>query len=248
MPRAEQAAALVADTIAFSNVDGPGNRFVVFLQGCNFDCVACHNPQTIPGHAPIEGHHPRHLNVDDLLVEIRRAAPFISGVTVSGGEATQQPGFLFALFDELRRDSDLGELSLLVDSNGACPPGVWDDLAPVFDGAMIDLKCIDPSVHAAMTGRSNAEVLASIRHLAALRRLHEVRLLLIGGVNDDPGLLERTGEWLAEVDPGMRVKVIGFRAHGARPHDPPLVEPTHDQLRSAADLLGTIAPFELSVI
>ena len=38
---------LITDTIAFSNVDGPGNRFVVFLQGCNFDCIACHNPYSI---------------------------------------------------------------------------------------------------------------------------------------------------------------------------------------------------------
>ncbi len=38
---------LVTDTITFSNVDGPGNRFVVFMQGCNFDCIACHNPYTI---------------------------------------------------------------------------------------------------------------------------------------------------------------------------------------------------------
>ena len=82
---------LVADTIAFSDVDGPGNRFVVFLQGCNFDCVACHNPQTIPGNAAVvEGHHPHHVSVDELLVQIRRAAPFIRGITVSGGEATQQ--------------------------------------------------------------------------------------------------------------------------------------------------------------
>jgi pyruvate formate lyase activating enzyme len=40
----------VAYTISFSSVYGPGNRFVVFMQGCNFYCVACHNPQTIPGH------------------------------------------------------------------------------------------------------------------------------------------------------------------------------------------------------
>ena len=58
---------LVADTISFSNVDGPGNRFVVFLQGCNFDCVACHTPQTIPGHAPVDGHAPRRWTVDDLV-------------------------------------------------------------------------------------------------------------------------------------------------------------------------------------
>ncbi len=38
---------LVTDTIEFSAVDGPGNRFVVFLQGCTFDCAACHNPYTI---------------------------------------------------------------------------------------------------------------------------------------------------------------------------------------------------------
>ena len=53
----------VADTIPFSNVDGPGNRFVVFLQGSNFDCVACHNPHTIP---LATGEH-FHTTVADLL-------------------------------------------------------------------------------------------------------------------------------------------------------------------------------------
>jgi pyruvate-formate lyase-activating enzyme len=238
----------VADTISFSSVDGPGNRFVVFLQGCNFDCVACHNPQTIPGHAPIEGHRPEHLTVDELLAGIRRAAPFISGVTASGGEATQQAGFLLSLFEAVKAAPELAHLTCLVDTNGACDLVVWDRLAPVMDGAMVDLKCLDPEVHQQMTGQPNDQVLAGIRHLHGLGRLYEVRLLLLAGVNDDHDLLRRTASWLADVDPSMRVKLIGFRAHGARPHDPPLVEPTSESLQHAAEVFGAAASFDICMV
>jgi pyruvate-formate lyase-activating enzyme len=240
---------LVADTIPFSSVDGPGNRFVVFLQGCNFDCIACHNPQTIPGHALVDGvDGPQRRSVEELLIEIRRAAPFIRGITASGGEATQQPTFLHELFTAVRADPELAHLSCLVDSNGACDLTIWDRLAPVMDGAMIDLKCLDDERHVEMTGESNERVLASIRHLATIGRLEEVRLLLIAGVNDDRRLLRRTAEWLAGVDPGMRVKLIGFRNHGARPHDPPLVEPSPSELHQAADVLRSTARFDVSVV
>ena len=239
----------VADTISFSSVDGPGNRFVVFLQGCNFDCVACHNPQTIPGHAPVEGHHPVHRSVADLVNDIRRAAPFISGITVSGGEATQQPLFLRALFTAVRADPQLARLTCFVDSNGACGVSVWDELSDAgLDGAMIDLKCLDPAIHQQMTGQPNDQVLDSIRHLAAHGALYEVRLLLLAGVNDDPALLGRTGEWLAAVDPTMRLKVIGFRAHGARPHDPPLAEPTHEALEARAEVLRSTGDFDITIV
>ena len=232
----------VAGTIPFSVVDGPGNRFTVFLQGCNFDCVACHNPQTIP-HA--EGTH-FERSLDDVLAQIRRAAPFLSGITVSGGEATQQPEFVHALFAAVK--AEMPRLTCFVDSNGACPPSTWALLDPLMDGAMIDLKCLDDTIHRSMTGQPNDEVLASIRRLHALGKLYEVRLLLIAGVNDDPALLRRTGEWLAALDPHLRLKLIGFRDHGAPPHDPPLVEPTFEQREAAADLLAGIAPFEICVV
>jgi pyruvate-formate lyase-activating enzyme len=238
----------IADTVPFSNVDGPGNRFVVFLQGCNFDCVACHNPQTIPGHIPPDGFHPVHLEVEDLLCQIRRAGPFISGITASGGEATLQESFVWQLFDAVNADPELDHLTCFVDSNGSCGLRVWDRLAPVTDGVMIDLKCFDPVIHESMTGADNAPVLASIRHLHELGLLYEVRLLLVGGVNDDPRLLRRTAEWLATVDPTMRVKVIGFRSHGVRPHDPPLVEPTPDSLAACADILLSVAPFDVCIV
>ncbi len=219
----------VADTITFSNVDGPGNRFVVFLQGCNFDCIACHNPQTIP---LAEGEHFR-TNVGDLLMKIRRAEPFISGLTVSGGEATLQTDFVHALFTAVKQDRRLSRLRCFVDSNGATDTATWERLAPVTDGAMIDLKCFDDAIHTTMTGQSNEPVLRSIELLASIGRLYEVRLLIVKGVNDAPDLLRRTGEWLASVDPAMRVKVIGFRRHGTRPHDPTLTEPTPAELVDA---------------
>ena len=224
--------ARLADVITFSNVDGPGNRFVVFLQGCNFDCVACHNPQTI-------AHSAHHLvEVDEVMERIRRAAPFLSGVTVSGGEATQQHEFVGTLFAAVKADPATAHLTCFVDSNGACDLQVWDDLAPVMDGAMIDLKCLDPEIHRRMTGQPNDQVLASIRHLHQRGLLHEVRLLLLAGVNDDDALIERTARWLAAIDPTMRLKVIGFRRHGARPHDPPLEEPDPARLQSVVDRLA----------
>ncbi len=234
----------VADTVTFSCVDGPGNRFVVFLQGCNFDCVACHNPHTIP---VATGDHFR-TEVGDLLPRIRRAAPFLSGITVSGGEATLQADFLHALFTAVKADPALRHLTCFVDSNGSCDEALWQRLAPVMDGAMIDLKCFDDGIHQQMTGASNEPVLRSIRTLHQMRLLDEVRLLILQGVNDDPVLIRRTAGWLAAIDPAMRVKVIGFRAHGARPHEPALSEPASDALQTIADLLCEVADFDICVV
>lgn len=203
---------LVADVVRFSWVDGPGNRFVVFLQGCNLNCLACHNPQTVPLHSA----HARAVSVAELVDEVRPLAPFLAGVTVSGGEATVQAPFVEAFFRTLRDDAQLRGLTRFIDSNGAAGPDVWDRLLPVSDGVMLDLKALDPQVHRHLTGSDNAAVLDSIRQVSAAGKLYEVRLLLVPGVNDEPAMLDRTVRWLLDVDPRLRIKVIGFRRHGVR--------------------------------
>jgi pyruvate formate lyase activating enzyme len=239
---------LVADTITFSSVDGPGNRFVVFLQGCNFDCLACHNPQTIPGNGAIDGHIPRRVSAGELLEQIRVAAPFLSGVTVSGGEPTQQSTFLRELFTAIKADPTLAGLDCFVDSNGACGMDVWESLVPTVDGVMIDLKCFDPDIHRVLTGHCNDQVLDSIRGLHELGLLYEVRLLIVAGLNSDDGLLLHTAEWLAAIDPHMRVKLIGFREHGTRPHDTPLAEPEPATMESIRALFLGISRFDVVVV
>jgi pyruvate formate lyase activating enzyme len=225
---------LLADIVPASCVDGPGNRFVVFLQGCSFDCIACHNPNTI---ARRKVGTSRFVEIGELMAEVRAAAPFLSGVTVSGGEATCQWQFVQELFHGIKSDRDLGRLTTFVDTNGDADVHVWDALLPWMDAAMVDLKAFDDDVHHYLTGESNARVLASIEHLADRGVLYEVRLLLVPGVNDGDELLTRTARWLLDVDPAMRIKLIGFRRHGTRRLAAGFPDATADGLDHARSVL-----------
>ncbi len=203
---------LVAGTAPFSAVDGTGNRYVVFLQGCHFDCLTCHNPATIP----LQPKGMRSTTVDAVMAPIIEAAPFLTGVTITGGEPTAQPEFLHALLTTLAEHPVTSRLTRFVDSNGDASLETWDRLAPMLDGVMLDLKAISNERHIVLTGQSNHRTLAALVRLLALGKLIEVRLLLVPGVNDDPAMLARTARWLVSLDPEIRVRVNAYRRHGTR--------------------------------
>lgn len=225
---------LLADVIPSSCVDGPGNRYVVFLQGCTFDCLACHNPHTICRRPTARSHW---VDTEALVQEIAAVAPFLSGVTVSGGEATLQWEFVLELFRRLRAEPATRALDRLVDSNGDAEPFVWTRLAEVMDGAMIDLKALDPDVHRLLTGHGNERVLASLRRLDALDLLAEVRLLLVPGVNDHDDHLAATAALLGELRSSPPVRVLAFRHHGTREVARRFREATSDDIGRAEALL-----------
>lgn len=251
---------LVNRIIPFSSVDGPGNRLVIFLQGCNLLCLNCHNPQTIGicnycglcvTHCPrqvlqisgtqdslwINHDQGRCLNcdlclqicpvssdprstwmgTDEVLEVIRPVAVFLSGITISGGEATQQMGFVRELFSKLKNDPDLAFLSRFLDSNGMAPISLWKTVLDLVDGVMIDLKALDSQVHRELTGQDNQRVLSSIRFLNTHGKLFEVRLLIIPEFTSSLEQITETAKYLAQINPEMRIKLIGFRHHGVRP-------------------------------
>jgi pyruvate formate lyase activating enzyme len=218
--------AYLAGTAPFSALDGPGNRYVLFLQGCGWDCLSCHNSCSIPIRPPLM----KLTSIEEVLAGIRDVVPFLTGVTVTGGEATLQDGFVRELFTELAADPATARLSRFVDSNGDADLRVWQALAPVTDGVMLDLKALDDEMHVILTGHSNRRVLASIVDLARRRLLHEVRLLFVPGLNDSPDTIEQTARWLLAIDPDVRVRVIGFRREGTRPCARDLLEPTEDDV------------------
>ncbi len=247
----------VAGVAPSSFVDGPGNRYVLFLQGCNFDCPACHNPTTI-GRCdgcgvcidvcalealtlPVTGtvlFHPdrcdscgdclrvcptdadptiRPLPVDEVVSDIAVHAPFVSGVTVSGGEPTLQLDGLIRLFSRLRDDPGLAHLERLVDTNGSLDRDGWERLLKVIDGAMVDLKAASPERHRRLTGHDIEPVIESLRLLAERNKLTEVRLLVIEGETDGETELLAWAGIVRSVDPSVPVRLMPFRRQGTRP-------------------------------
>ena len=250
--------ALVSRVLPFSCVDGPGNRLVLFLQGCNFRCPGCHNPHTIglcddcgdclavcPSGALTmsEGKvhwqealctdcdacleacprsanpKTRQMSVAEVLALLRRYGPLLTGITVSGGEATTQLPFVIALFTAIKAAPDLARLTCLLDSNGSLGKTGWQRLLPVLDGAMIDLKGWRDSVHHSLTGYGRERVLASLQLLAQAGKLAEVRLLQVPGQSDylaaDGTLEAGLAAFLRALGP-VPIRLNGFRHHGVR--------------------------------
>lgn len=155
----------------------------------------------------------RTLSVDEVLTQIERAAPFIEGVTVSGGEATTQLPFVRDLFAAVKDHAALRHLTCLVDSNGELGQPGWGKLLPVMDGAMLDLKAWSPERHRFLTGRSNARIVNSIRFLAAQKKLAELRLFLIPEHSDYLQHINELSAFLKGLGP-VPVRINAFHHHG----------------------------------
>lgn len=242
---------VVAKILPFSAVDGPGNRAVVFLQGCDFDCRYCHNPETralcvhcglcVPacpaGALSLEGGRVRwdaarcvscgaciaacphgsspkavSMTVAEVLSSIDRYKPFLSGVTVSGGECGLQPAFLEALLVEARAAGLPG----LVDTNGSADFSSLPGVVAAAEGFMLDVKAWDETEHRALTGAPNRAVVANLRFLAAAGKLYEVRTVVVPGQFDAALTVRETARTLVAAGSGARYKIIRFRPQGVR--------------------------------
>ncbi len=247
---------LVSKILTFSCVDGPGNRLVIFLQGCNYDCITCHNPHTInhcdhcgdcvepcPTGALTFNDSPNRkviwnealctqcdkcidvcpsksnpkittYSVEKLLEFTKKHAPFLSGVTISGGEATLQLPFIIEYFKAIKSEESLGHLTCFIDSNGSLSEQGWNKVLPYLDGTMIDLKAWQNDTHLWLVGRENHRVLHSINLLAQYGKLHEVRLLYIPNKTDLLSEIDAVSEYLKTLPEHVTIRLNAFQHHG----------------------------------
>ncbi|CAM7597857.1 YjjW family glycine radical enzyme activase [Citrobacter sedlakii] len=176
------------------------------------------------------------MSVDQMLTHIRKAAPFIEGITVSGGEATTQLPFILELFTAMKGDPQLASLSCLVDSNGQLSETGWLKLLPVCEGVMLDLKAWSSECHRRLTGRDNAQIKHSIVWLAERGKLAELRLLVIPGRVDYMQHVDALAAFIRQLG-DVPVRLNAFHAHGTHGEARTWASATPEDVEQLADAL-----------
>ena len=165
--------------------DGPGLRFVVFLQGCPFRCLYCANPDTIDPVGESKLTDPDYIF--DQVVSMKAFFGRRGGVTFSGGEPTVQAEALVPLCQRLKEAG----FHICIDSNGT----VWNEhveaLFRTVDLVLLDVKEIDPERHEAITSRSNARTLETAAWLEREGHSFWLRYVLVPGLSNDDDHLHR---------------------------------------------------------
>jgi len=187
-------------------VDGPGNRLVYHMRGCNFRCPWCANPECF---LPSEG---AGTPVEGILKEAEQARPLYiagGGVTFTGGEPTCQFEALKQALEGLKER----KIHTCVESNASHPR--LPELFPLVDLLILDCKHYDDALHKQWTGQGNAQVLANIRSAAQTAAADGgmnflVRIPLIGGVNAS----EDDAVAFAALLRGLPVEVLRYHEFG----------------------------------
>ncbi len=198
---------------SFGTVDGPGIRYVVFLQGCPLRCQYCHNPDTWETGG-------KEYTAEQVVAQALRYKNYFGekgGVTVTGGEPLLQMEFVIELFTLLKKQG----VHTCVDTSGvtfkkgnAASEAAHERLLAVTDLFLLDIKHIDEEKCKALTGQSNANTLAFAQLLSEQNKPIWIRQVLVPGITDDEKDLRRTRAFIDGLSSVERVEVLPYHTMG----------------------------------
>lgn len=203
----------IHSTDSFGTVDGPGVRFVVFMQGCPMRCLYCHNPDTWKPRTGTE------RTVDDLLDEYDSCKEFYKngGITVTGGEPLMQIAFVTELFESAKAKgihTCLDTCGITFDPDNEAVVHDFERLLDAADLVMLDIKHIDDTEHRKLTGHSNRNVLAFARFLRDRGVPVWIRHVLVPGITDKREYLYRLGLFLGELTDLKALDILPYHTMG----------------------------------
>lgn len=199
----------------FGTVDGPGIRFVTFLQGCPMRCQFCHNPDTWDLLSPVQ----YEMTAPELLEETLRYRNFIKtgGVTCTGGEPLMQGSFVAEYFRLCQEEG----IHTALDTSGVLPisaPHVADVLEHT-DLVLLDIKTTDDQLHPRLTGHTRQHNHQFMQHLQTIGKPTWVRHVVTPGLNDDDSHLHAVAEYVAGYSVVERVEILPYHTLGKAKYD-----------------------------
>ena len=242
----------------FGAVDGPGIRFIVFLQGCNMRCKYCHNPETwvtLPDDNNNEFLKSHGINIEkrtpeDIMKQALRYKTYWKnggGRTVSGGEALLQIDFVTELFRLAKKEN----VNTCLDTSGNpfSMDGAFLDkfreLCDLTDLFLLDIKHIDDDKHKELTGCTNKNILELARYLSDNNKNMWIRHVLVPGITTDENDLMSLAEFIKSLKTVTKVEVLPYHRMGIPKYESlgiryPISEiepPTQTQIDRARSIL-----------
>ena len=193
----------------FGTVDGPGVRFVAFMQGCPLRCLFCHNPDTWLPEAACQ----YELTPRQLLDETLRYRSFIAtgGVTLSGGEPLMQAAFVSEYFALCQAEG----IHTALDTSGiVCSPAAFAVLDHT-DLVLLDIKTMDAGLYPRLTGRRQDNNLRFLDELQRRGIATWVRHVVVPGLTDSDEWLHALGRHVARYDVVEKIEVLPYHTLGA---------------------------------
>lgn len=201
---------------SFGTVDGPGTRFVVFVQGCPMRCAYCHNPDTwaMSGGTLMEP--------SEIIGQYLKNKPFYAnggGLTVTGGEPLMQIDFLTELFTLAKEKG----IHTCIDSSGiafnpssASQMAKLDRLMELTDLVMLDIKHIDPEKHRELTAQPNENILKFAAYLNEKNIDMWIRHVVVPGITDDEKYLFELGYFIGQFHNLKALDVLPYHTMGEK--------------------------------
>ena len=197
----------------FGAVDGPGIRFVIFMQGCPMRCKYCHNPDTWDSQSGTD------MSVEELLVEIRKYRHYFGndgGVTVTGGEPLLQIDFVIDLFKALKSEG----IGTCIDTSGVLFNRKGDmfnkvnTLLDYTDLVLLDIKHLYNDDHIKLTGCGNEHILDFATYLSERNIPVWIRHVLIPGITSDTNHLRDMRAFIDTLPNVEKVEVLPYHTMG----------------------------------
>jgi len=195
---------------SFGTVDGPGIRYIAFMQGCLMRCQYCHNRDTWD----LEGG--KEVSVDELMSQIMAYRPFLEssggGVTASGGEAILQAEFVATLFKACKQQ----DIHTCLDTNGFVRKydPIIDELLDNTDLVLLDIKQMDDPTHITLTKVSNQRTLQFAQYLAERNQKTWIRYVVVNGFTDDVASAIKLAEFIKPMSNVEKVELLPYHQLG----------------------------------